>query len=98
MRRSCSAARSPTGLRSRRADGERALADYVAGFAGGKPLEVLLGPPDIEGRFFYREDMRGFNFTRQQVPLGALMGQLLHLAEAKGRRSTGDLRQRRRRA
>lgn len=63
--------------------GERALADYVAGFAGGKPLEVLLGPPEIAGRFFYRDDMRGFNFTRQQVPLAALMGQLLQLAEER---------------
>ena len=62
--------------------GERALAEYVAGFAGGKPLEVLLGQPEIAGRFFYRDDMRGFNFMRQQVPLGALMAQLLQLAES----------------
>jgi len=62
--------------------GERALAEYVAGFAGGKPLEVLLGQPEIAGRFFYRDDMRGFNFTRQQVPLGALMAQLFQLAES----------------
>lgn len=61
--------------------GARALAEYVAGFAGGKPLEVLLGPPEIAGRFFYRDDMSGFNFTRQHVPLGELMGQLLRLAE-----------------
>ena len=61
--------------------GERPLAEYVAGFAGGKPLEVLLGLPEIKGRFFYRDDMNGFNFTREQVPLGVLMGQLLRLAE-----------------
>jgi len=63
--------------------GERALASYVAGFAGGKPLEVLLGAPDIAGRFFYNADMSGFNFERQQVPLQALMGELLRLAETK---------------
>lgn len=61
--------------------GGRTLAEYVASFASDKPLEVLLGPPEIEGRFFYRDDMNGFNFTRQRVPLGTLMSQLLRLAE-----------------
>jgi hypothetical protein len=62
--------------------GDRAIAEYLAGFGGGKPLEVLIGPPEINGRFFYRDDMQGFNFQRQQVPLPNLMGQLLKLAEA----------------
>jgi hypothetical protein len=61
--------------------GDRALAEYLAGFGGGKPLEVLLGPPEIGGRFFYRDDMQGFNFQRQQVPLPNLVGELLRLAE-----------------
>jgi len=62
-------------------DGDRAVAEYLAGFGGGKPLEVLIGPPEIGGRFFYRDDMQGFNFQRQQVPLPNLMGELLKLAE-----------------
>jgi len=62
-------------------DGDRAIAGYMAGFAGGKPLEVLVGPPEINGRFFYRDDMRGFNFQRQHVPLPNLIGELLKLAE-----------------
>jgi len=61
--------------------GDRAIAEYLAGFGGGKPLKVLVGPPEIDGRFFYRDDMRGFNFQRQQVPLAHLMGGLLKLAE-----------------
>jgi len=61
--------------------GDRAMAEYLAGFGGGKPLEVLVGPPEIGGRFFYRDDMQGFNFQRQQVPLPALIGELLKLAE-----------------
>ena len=61
--------------------GDRAIAEYLAGFGGGKPLKVLIGPPEIGGRFFYRDDMRGFNFQRQQVPLPNLMGELLKLAE-----------------
>lgn len=58
-----------------------AIAEYLARFGGGKPLEVLVGAPAIRGRFFYRDDMRGFNFERQYVPLRNLVGELLKLAE-----------------
>ena len=61
--------------------GDRAIAEYLAAFGGGKPLEVLIGPPEIGGRFFYSDDLQGFNFQRQHVPLVQLMGQLLKLAE-----------------
>ena len=63
--------------------GDRAIAEYLAGFGGGKPLEVLVGSPEIGGRFFYRDDMQGFNFQRQHVPLPNLVGELLRLAETK---------------
>lgn len=63
------------------AEGDRAMAEYLAGFGGGRPLEVMIGPPEIEGRFFYRDDMSGFNFSRQQVPLGQLLAELLRFAE-----------------
>lgn len=62
--------------------GERAMAEYLAGFGGGTPLEVLIGPPEIDGRFFYADEtLTGFNFHRQQVPIGALVAQLLHYAD-----------------
>jgi hypothetical protein len=61
--------------------GQRAVADYVAGFDGGAPLEVFIGHPDICGRFFYSDDLSGFNFVRQKVALPQLMSELLRLAE-----------------
>ncbi|HEX8484349.1 cupin-like domain-containing protein [Sphingomonas sp.] len=62
--------------------GNRAMAGYVARFDGGKPLEVMIGPPEIDGRFFYAdESLTGFNFHKQQVPLGALLAELLRFAE-----------------
>lgn len=61
--------------------GNRALADYLAAFGGGKPLDVMVGPPEIGGRFFYRDDLRGVNFQRQPVPLPALLAELLRLDE-----------------
>lgn len=65
------------------ARGNRAIAEYLAGFGGGRPLEVMVGPPEIGGRFFYADDsLTGFNFHRQQVALGPFVGELLRYAEA----------------
>lgn len=60
---------------------DRAMATYLAGFGGGRPLDVMIGPPGIDGRFFYNDDLSGFNFHRQQVPLGQLLGELVRFAE-----------------
>ncbi len=59
--------------------GHEALARYVVGFDNGKPTEVMVGPPEIAGRFFYNDDLRGFNFRREQVPIAAVVGELLRL-------------------
>ncbi len=65
------------------ASGDRAIAQYLAGFGGGEPLDVMVGPPEIGGRFFYRDDLLGFNFHRERVPLINLLGLLLRLAEER---------------
>ncbi|MET0308134.1 MAG: cupin-like domain-containing protein [Sphingomonas sp.] len=64
--------------------GEEATLEYLAQFRGGAPLEVLVGKPEIEGRFFYSADMQGFNFSRQRVPLEALLGELARFIGAEG--------------
>jgi hypothetical protein len=61
--------------------GNLALAEYVTSFGPGEPLEVLVGDPAIGGRFFYNDDMSGFNFSRQKVALAALVGELLQFAD-----------------
>lgn len=63
--------------------GDAAMARYIAGFDTGVPAEVMIGQPAIAGRFFYSDDLRGFNFKRQQVQLGALLEELLRLAPAE---------------
>jgi len=61
--------------------GSESIARYIAGFDRGKPAEVMIGPPAIKGRFFYNDDLRGFNFHREQVPLSALLRELLRIAD-----------------
>lgn len=62
--------------------GPRAIAAYLGQFDRGRPAEVMIGPPDIGGRFFYAPDLRGFNFRREQAPLSALLAELVRLEAA----------------
>lgn len=43
---------------------------------GAPPVTATVGPPEIEGRFFYDEALAGFNFRREQVPLGVVLATL----------------------
>ncbi len=45
--------------------GTASAARYLAGFDNGRPAETIFGPPEIEGRFFYTDDLRGLNFIRR---------------------------------
>lgn len=61
--------------------GRLEVARYLAGFDRGQPVQVMVGPPEIGGRFFYRDDWRGFNFRREQVTVRELVGELIRLAD-----------------
>jgi hypothetical protein len=41
------------------------------------PVVATVGPPEIGGRFFYNDDLSGFNFRQEQVPLGVALDTLL---------------------
>lgn len=43
----------------------------------GPPAVVTVAPPEARGRIFYNEDLSGFNFRREQVPLGVVLDTLL---------------------
>ena len=63
--------------------GPRATAEYLIGLGDGRPLDVMIGPPEIGGRFFYADEtFSGFNFHRQHVALGPFLGELLRYAES----------------
>ena len=57
-------------------ESDRALADYIEAFEPGRPVKAFFGDPDIGGRFFYNEDLTGFNFRRRELPLAELLGTL----------------------
>ena len=59
---------------------EAGLAGYLRGFDRGAPVEALIGPPAIRGRFFYDETARGMNFERRQGTLDQVLATLLDVA------------------
>ncbi len=64
------------GLRS-----PRAICEYLKRVDSGRPIKTLTAPASVQGRFFYREDMRGLNFARVTQPLGTALDQLLNLMD-----------------
>lgn len=59
----------------------RDFATYLTRFYTGKKASILLGHPDINGRFFYNEDMTGLNYIKGDERLDLFLGRLLELAE-----------------
>ena len=53
------------------------LSDYIATFDSGRPVETLVGPPAIGGRFFYSDDLKSLNFGRMHEPIRASLDYLL---------------------
>lgn len=54
----------------------RAGLDYLRSFARDAPVVAMVAPPEHGGRFFYNDDLSGFNFRRDQVPLPAVLSTL----------------------
>lgn len=70
------AAQWPLVQAGRRSDAD--LVAYLGRFANGSlPATVTLAPPEAEGLIFYGPGMRGFNFRREQMGLGAALGALV---------------------
>ncbi|HUG45188.1 MAG TPA: cupin-like domain-containing protein [Sphingomicrobium sp.] len=56
---------------------DEALVDYLMRFAVDDRVQALVGEPEIEGRFFYSPDLRGFNFKRGLSRLEPFLQRLL---------------------
>ena len=61
--------------------GDLPLAQYLAALDNGQPVDAVLVPPPHQGRLFYDDTLAGFNFLRRQLPLSAVLEQLLRYAQ-----------------
>lgn len=63
-------------VRAARASADEAIA-YLQRFDAGRgPVVATVGPAEIDGRIFYNEDLSGFNFRHEQVPLNVVLDTL----------------------
>jgi hypothetical protein len=60
---------------ARRSDA--ALVDYIAALDSGRPTELLVGPPEIGGRYFYDDGLSGCNFQKRSTTVTGLLNHLL---------------------
>ena len=54
-----------------------ALVEYLQRFDSGTPVDAVMTPPEVGGRIFYDEAMKGFNFVRNRLPIAAIAEQVL---------------------
>jgi hypothetical protein len=60
---------------------DRAIGDYILRFDGRLSADVMVAPASIKGRFFYSDNLRGFNFERGKAPFSSLVEQLLAMKD-----------------
>ena len=58
-----------------------AVCQYLLACDNGHPVDALLLAPQHKGRLFYQPDMTGFNFARRQLPLSAVIEQLVRYSQ-----------------
>jgi len=63
------------------AESRSALLAYLAGFDAGHLAEAFIGAPDIAGRYDYAENLDGFNFAREPMPLADALARIAAAAD-----------------
>ena len=58
-----------------------AVCRYLTGFDNGSPVDVLLLAPDARGRIAYRDDMAGFNYLRNKLPVSQVIEQIARYSQ-----------------
>jgi hypothetical protein len=62
-------------------ESSRAFVEFVRRYDRGTPIVVIDLPREANGRLFYRDDLSGFNFTRNAGTIGATLERLLALED-----------------
>jgi len=68
-------------------DSPRALMTYIATFDVGARVEAYFGDPGIAGKYYYSEDLKGFNFERRTMKLLEALGAIADALERPGGKS-----------
>ncbi|WP_315762788.1 cupin-like domain-containing protein [Sphingomonas sp. Y38-1Y] len=71
-------------LRQAAARSDAALIDTLAELADDHSAELFVGDPRIAGRYYYSEDLAGFNFERRTMKLGQALAAIGHAAAEGG--------------
>jgi hypothetical protein len=61
--------------------------DYVSRFGAVGEVEVFVGEPRIEGKYYYGEDLQGFNFSRVRMRLGDAIERIVATSDRAGERT-----------
>lgn len=61
----------------------QATADYLRGFYKDATVVAMLGMPQIGGRFFYNEDLSGFNFRSVRIKLDTVLDEITRQQHAE---------------
>jgi hypothetical protein len=56
-----------------------AALQVLGSLESGQPIEAMVAPPEVAGKFFYGPDARGFNFIRQKAGFGDIARALLEI-------------------
>lgn len=59
-----------------------ALGSYVKQLDSGANVETFVGKPEMLGRYFYNDDLTGFNFEKGATSLSSIVDQLQRMAGA----------------
>lgn len=57
---------------------------YLRGFYKDEVVRAMIGAPEIGGRYFYNDDLSGFNFNAANVRLDAILDKLLEHLDDPG--------------
>ena len=58
-------------------EGPLALAEYLRRHDRGIGVKAKVAPPEARGRFFYDDDLTGFNFRKETMPVSTALDSLL---------------------
>src|SRR4051794_11914793 len=56
--------------------------DYVSQFDAGKVAEAFVGERRIAGKYYYSEDLKGFNFARERMSFGNALNRIVATSDS----------------